>query len=292
MKDNSGESQKATKKKESAVQKPQGPNSLEQQPAWSSIIRRTRQDAHSLTSADLLALQKMVGNRVARKHVPVTHSHLERGSRKSNIVQRARTTEYTQRTTIQQATNRMGEVVQRNPYNYESGRLDEGQIQVKEEAKLISAKGSFKDEEGGVKVIDATLDFKFDKDNPKRIVIGNIKATPKRTGTGSILVYHLANFAAANGFDTLGTDLSALEEGTPEFYQSIGLNPDPPEDMRDTIADMFKEAATTDDLELKQRLQEGAERALWAGRLNAKVTEVLNRTRAKVEAGHWSLKQE
>jgi hypothetical protein len=75
--------------------------------------------------------------------------------------------------------------------------------------------------------ITGSLETKVDQQDNKRIVIGNIKSTPKRTGAGTLLIYEFLQDAIRAGIKTVGTDLSALEEGTPEFYKSLGLAPAP-----------------------------------------------------------------
>jgi uncharacterized protein DUF4157 len=71
-------------------------------------------------------------------------------------------------------------------------------------------------------VVNGALTYKTEGN---ALVIDVISSSPKRTSVGEILVFHLANLAAERGRDFIGTDLSALEEGTPEFYRKIGLRP-------------------------------------------------------------------
>ncbi len=75
--------------------------------------------------------------------------------------------------------------------------------------------------------ITGSLETKADPNDNKRRVIGNIKSTPKRTGVGTLLIYEFVQDAIKAGITTVGTDLSALEAGTPEFYKSLGLAPTP-----------------------------------------------------------------
>lgn len=77
----------------------------------------------------------------------------------------------------------------------------------------------------GEKEITGTLETKMDPVDHTRAVISKVTSQPKRTGAGSLLVYEFALDALSHGIKTISTDSSALEEGTPEFYKSMGFSP-------------------------------------------------------------------
>jgi hypothetical protein len=110
-----------------------------------------------------------------------------------------------------------------------TGREQGGAVDVTVAGQTIAAAGTvMRGEEGAAKAavrVTGLLEFHDDDSEPNRVVIGNIRSQPKRTGVGMVLVYHLARDAKSRGKTVLGTDLSALEEGTPEFYMSLGLQP-------------------------------------------------------------------
>lgn len=170
--------------------------------------------------------------------------------------------------------------------SYSSNHLDSGKIDVSEEEKLISLAGSFNKENGESQDITATLSFKVDERDSSRVVIGNMKATPKRTGAGSILIYHLIKWASDNGKEWIGTDLSALEEGTPEFYKAIGLNPEPSPEILETIKGLYDSVRDGEmDVDV---VNTQVNKILWAGRLNGKVSDMLSTARGKLVSSHWS----
>lgn len=273
--------QEADKKQNLAQRQVRNPSALDQQPtgfSMSSIIQGAKQDRRSLTPSNVLRLQQTLGNKVARKLVSAGYTDVV--INKGEIIPRADITQYNQSTSMQQ-------VVQRNPDDYTSNKLNEGKLTITATLGKITATGSFKAKDKSQE-IKATLDFKVDKKNDKRIIIGVIKASPKRTGAGSILVYYLAQYAKKNGFKLIGTDLSALEEGTPEFYDSIGLVPEPEPEVAKVIGELFQESAKEIDPDRKKALQEGAMRAMYAGKLNGTVDKVLSKTEEKVSTSHWS----
>ncbi|NEO89470.1 MAG: DUF4157 domain-containing protein [Moorea sp. SIO3G5] len=177
------------------------------------------------------------------------------------------------------------EVVQKESYT--SNKLDNGNIKVKEENGLISITGSFTDENQEVKQIKATLNFHIDDKDKTRVVIGTIMATPKRTGAGSVLIYHLTKWASDAGKEWIGTDLSALEEGTPDFYKAIGLTPDPNQETQEAIPEIYKillkEGMKVDSVTVE------VEKIFQAGRWNGKVSTMLEKAKEKLESSHWSL---
>lgn len=120
--------------------------------------------------------------------------------------------------------------VQRLAYKSVKGT---GQVELKENANPITAAGTLvgKNNDGiydpaGTDTVklDGSLDY---KDSGESYIIGVIKATPKRTAIGEMMVWALAEKAVSAKKKYIATELSALEEGTPEFYAKIGLEPDP-----------------------------------------------------------------
>lgn len=110
-------------------------------------------------------------------------------------------------------------------------KLKKGKITIKENPNLISLSGYLygsqdKDSylrDGANKIgVMGSLKYKV-KDN--KFIIETISSTPKRTGCGAILMYHLALIAENTQDALICTELSALEEGTPEFYLKMNLFP-------------------------------------------------------------------
>jgi hypothetical protein len=130
------------------------------------------------------------------------------------------------------------------------------------------------------KEVKGSLDFKIDPENSKRLVIGTISTHPKRTGAGTLLVYEFAKYAKDNGYTTIGTDLSALEEGTPEFYKSLGFKPS--DDTLTKVVELLQNQdpanpITNDDID----------RMLYSGALNANPDDVLKKLKTKMES--WTV---
>lgn len=187
----------------------------------------------------------------------------------------------------------------RNPITY-AGKDREmlGNVTIKADRGLITAKGTVlrPPKGGGTSVVgggleevaetplEGSIDYHPDPDEKTRWVIGTMKCEPKRTGVGMLLAYHLAKEAKAAGIKTLGTDLSALEEGTPEFYQAIGLTPSPERvDMAvDAVSGM--PAATATEREKKAKKQKDI---MYSARLDADIDVVLNLTGASFEK-YWT----
>ncbi|WP_417237453.1 DUF4157 domain-containing protein [Bizionia paragorgiae] len=115
-------------------------------------------------------------------------------------------------------------LIQLKVFKRDSGGVT-GELVSEERDNSITIAGWIKRGEEEQQEVAGSLDYHIDPENERRMVIGTIKCTPKRTGAGSILIYLLADKAIEEGMELMGTDLSALEEGTPEFYMSIGLAP-------------------------------------------------------------------
>ena len=176
-------------------------------------------------------------------------------------------------------------IVQRTP-SYKSNILKDGKLEVTERDGEIKAEGSFINEEGIEKKIKANLTYKIDDQIKERLIIKNLMSFPKRTGVGSLLVYHLALIAVHNQKTVIGTDTSALEEGTPDFYQRIGLVPEPSEELEMLIGKMSAEANKQDEAEAEKSAR-AMKNMLWAGRLNGKTQTVLDHTWEQYKNGKW-----
>ena len=131
--------------------------------------------------------------------------------------------------------------------------------------------------------VSGDVDWHLDDADAQRAVIGTIKATPKGTGVGNLLVYHLTLEAARLGVTTIGTDLSALEEGTPEFYQGIGLEPSA--DRRGLAAEAVggMPAGTAKERETKEAKRKDI---LYSARLDGAIATVRDRALARA-GGKW-----
>jgi hypothetical protein len=134
--------------------------------------------------------------------------------------------------------------------------------------------------------VNGSLDYHVDADDETRWVIGSLQCTPKRTGVGMLLAYHLAKEAKANGVKTLGTDLSALEEGTPEFYQAIGLTPSP--ERVELAMDAVSGMPVTTEVERNRKAAKQKD-IMYSARLDADVDIVLRLTSASY-AKYWAAK--
>lgn len=106
-----------------------------------------------------------------------------------------------------------------------------GEITVKEEEKQISLSGYlYGSQDNGIysgkgsdKInVKGSLIYTV---NENKFIINTISSTPKRTGCGAILMYHLCLIAENTPNALICTELSALEEGTPEFYLNMNLIP-------------------------------------------------------------------
>jgi hypothetical protein len=120
--------------------------------------------------------------------------------------------------------------------------------------------------------VSGSLKWELDDRDAQRVVIGTIKATPKGTGVGMLLCYHLAETSAKRGITTIGTDLSALEEGTPEFYQSLGLEPSA---ERRQIADEAVGPMPTATAEQRKAKEAKRKDIAYSARLDGKIATVL-----------------
>ena len=100
-----------------------------------------------------------------------------------------------------------------------------GELTSSEEKGKIAVHGWIKKGGEEQKSISGSLLHSIDKLNSKRVIISTISVTPKNTGAGSVLMYLLANKAVDDKMDAIGTELSALEEGTTEFYRKLGFAP-------------------------------------------------------------------
>lgn len=108
---------------------------------------------------------------------------------------------------------------------------NKGKITINENPNLISLSGylygsQYKDSylRDGADMINVTGSLKY-KVRDNKFIIETISSTPKRTGCGAILMYHLALIAENTQDALICTELSALEEGTPEFYLKMNLFP-------------------------------------------------------------------
>jgi hypothetical protein len=88
-------------------------------------------------------------------------------------------------------------------------------------------------------------------------------------------MYRAALLAKRNGCRYVATQLSALEEGTPEFYDKIGLAPTP--ERRAEV-----EKILPPDQPVHER-EAARERMLWAGALRGEVDSVIARAKAAVD---------
>jgi hypothetical protein len=130
-------------------------------------------------------------------------------------------------------------------------------------------------------VVNGSLTYKT---QGNALVIDVISASPKRTSVGEILVFHLANLAAEQGKDFIGTDLSALEEGTPEFYRKIGLRPaDDYAAMQNELVDAEKRAGKFNVGTHQENKEAKKKRRLYlqySGELRGKVGDVIRNSQA------------
>ena len=111
-------------------------------------------------------------------------------------------------------------------------KLKRGKVTIKNPKDIISLSGYLygsqsedsysRDGTNKINVV-GTLKYRY-RDN--KYTIETISSTPKRTGCGAILMYHLALIAENTQDALICTELSALEEGTPEFYRKMNLFPD------------------------------------------------------------------
>lgn len=207
------------------------------------------------------------------------------GSVQGIPVQRT-STKYTQSAQTPDVSSTNEQAVQRVAYRRESSEGG-GELIVTENADGITIKGWIRRKTKNTGLtslfsatsikttdVEGSLNYHRDRSDATRLVIGTIKCKPKRTGAGTILVYHMAKYALANNYTTIGTDLSALEEGTPEFYQSIGLAPS--QQRRDDVAQTGVEANST------------VEKAmLWSGDLHGSAADVLIRASHKLAESNW-----
>jgi hypothetical protein len=105
----------------------------------------------------------------------------------------------------------------------------------------------------------------------KILVISTISAT-KRTSIGPVLAYEAASVAPRTGCQFVGTELSALEEGTPEFYKKIGLLP-----TKLNIANVDTSLAG---MQAGPTRAQARDRMLWAGELRGETSDVLEKAKA------------
>jgi hypothetical protein len=180
-----------------------------------------------------------------------------------------------------------GGVVQRTPDKYTHQSETGGALEVKVDDSGVQARGwigkmiaptgflaSLRSPSLERVPLTGSIDFHVDADDGKRLVIGTIKSQPKRTGAGTILVYHMAKYALGKGYTIIGTDLSALEEGTPEFYESIGLRP--AQASYDSLAGLQIDPASR-----------AGKNILWAGRLDGNTDAIFNKAAAKLTESQW-----
>ena len=111
-------------------------------------------------------------------------------------------------------------------------KLKKGKVTIKNAQDIISLSGYLYGSQSedsylrdGTNKIDVMGHLKY-KYRDNKFIIETISSTPKRTGCGAILMYHLALIAENTKDALICTELSALEEGTPEFYRKMNLFPD------------------------------------------------------------------
>jgi hypothetical protein len=226
--------------------KPRSRKGVAQLPVQQQVSSRIGADPRTMIRRDLLQLQHTIGNR---------------------------------------ALGQM--LVQRTPDEYEHMTTTGGKIEVSVGGSLIEAKGwigqmveptglfsQWRSPSLEKTALKASVDFHQDETNDKRLVIGTISSQPKRTGVGTILIFHLAKYALENGYTTIGTELSALEEGTPQFYESIGLKPG------QERYDMLIETGIPLD-------SPKAKDILWSGSLDGNVEDVFNIAIEKMTKSPW-----
>lgn len=111
-------------------------------------------------------------------------------------------------------------------------KLKRGKVTIKEAENIISLSGYLYGSQSkdsysrdGTNKIDVYGNLIY-RHQDNKFIIETIFSAPKHTGCGAILMYHLASNANATQDALICTELSALEEGTPEFYKKMNLFPD------------------------------------------------------------------
>ena len=130
--------------------------------------------------------------------------------------------------------------------------------------------------------IPGALEWEEDPDHDM-LIVKDIHVTPKRTAVGNILMYHFVKLARAEKVRFVGTALSALEEGTPEFYQKVGLEP-----YSMVGTDMTAQADTL--LAARDRRQQVSGRQQSRRAEAASLSPILGRhpgSAETVQASHW-----